>query len=100
MDMTISMFNAHMMRLPAVRARWMMEGAQASFYAHPNIKDDARAKIWNAWTGTIAKITHAINMIDSADAAARALFTWNGEPVTKDVLRQQLDRLFGRKVRR
>jgi hypothetical protein len=99
MDMTISMYNAHMMRLPAVRARWMMESAQASMYAHSYIKDDARAKIWNAWIGTITKVTHMIRMIDGTDEAAKSLFTWNGEPVTKDGLRSMLDKVFGRKMR-
>lgn len=99
MDMTISMFDAHMLRLPAVHAQNMMYMAQANIYAHPNINDSARSKIWNAWTGTISKVTHYMHAIDKPQLNY-SLLTWDGEPITKGMLRARFSSMFKRGLTR
>ena len=99
MDMTISMFDAHMIRLPAVQAQQMMHMAQANIYAHPNINDSSRSKIWNVWTGTVSKVTHYMNAIDKSQLNY-SLMTWNGEPITKGMLKERFSSMFRRGLTR
>lgn len=84
--MTISMFDAHMIRSKAVRALRMMDMGQSTIYAQ--VTEDGRTKMWNAWTQAITEATRAV--VDSA-------LTWNGQKISVANLKAMFGNLFGKR---
>lgn len=79
MDMTVSMFDGYLQRMPLVRAERMMDMSQAVFYSH--ITKQSQNNLWNSWM----KIVHRVNAyMVHRDALGRGKnpITWNGKAVS------------------
>jgi hypothetical protein len=92
--MTVSMFDAYMERMPATRATRMMDLAQTGVYAQAMPED--RRRIWNGWSNTISRITHAMTVRDNA--TDKSIITWNGEAVNWKFIKQKFTSMFGRRA--
>jgi len=88
--MTVSMFDAHLEQLPAVRVDRIRDLAEAGVYAQADSK--GRERIWSAWTRQAQAV--------AAEAARQAgsLFVVDGKSVGIDGLKRWFKRTVGKGV--
>lgn len=85
--MTVSVFDAYLEQMPAVRVERIRDMAEAGAYGHADAK--GREKMWTAWGRMAASVA------TEATRRAGAVFNVNGQSVGLDGLRRWFKRAVG-----
>ncbi len=91
MAMTVSMLDAYLEQMPAVRVDRIRDLAEAGVYAQADAK--GRDRLWQAWGRQAASVA-----TEAARRSAAALFVVNGKSVGLDGLRRFFRQAVGRGV--